>query len=421
MMGNTQSNSTRIGRLSRKFSRRSRKANIPQVRVTKEPEIGNDKLSLPPSPTNSDPIAAHINKKLGDAAAQPTAKYMSPNNEQELDRLVQIHFIYKHLFGGNFLAPVKDLLSSKQSRRGSGSSQHQWLQDSPSLLLPPRVLDIACGNGTWILDMATEFPDSQFYGIDILANYPKLVKPANTFFSQHDILEGLPYPDDYFEYIHMRQVYSCFSEQDWVTIMKEVKRLLKPGGYVELQDIDPMLGNMGPTTHVLFAKFPPLMKKWHGVNILWSRNMFDIMNDVGELVDINLQVRNLQFGTSGAIGNMIQNSLRLALESFRTFFEKHNRLLSAEFDRIIDEILEETKIYHSYCNYYSCWGRNSLYQTAYHHQELADDSARRYSVANSNNAASDKNCSDTSSNVSPPGRKILAQTTGEFANEFHPR
>lgn len=94
------------------------------------------------------------------------------------------------------------------------------MQDSSSLLtlLPPRVLDIACGNGTWILEMATEFPDSQFYGLDILANYPTTVKPANTFFCQYDILDpkGLPYPDDYFDYIHMRQVYSCFSEQDWV-------------------------------------------------------------------------------------------------------------------------------------------------------------------------------------------------------------
>lgn len=112
---------------------------------------------------------------------------------------------------------MKDLLSSKQSRRNSGSSYHQWLQDSPTSP-PPRVLDIACGNGTWVLEMATEFPESEFYGIDILANYPTTVKPANTFFCQCDILnpKGLPYPDNYFDYIHIRQVYSCFSEEDWV-------------------------------------------------------------------------------------------------------------------------------------------------------------------------------------------------------------
>lgn len=82
---------------------------------------------------------------------------------------------------------------------------------------PPRVLDIACGNGTWILEMATEFPRSQFFGIDFLVNYPTTIKPLNTFFSQHDVLDpkGLPFPDNYFDYVFMRQVYTCFSESDW--------------------------------------------------------------------------------------------------------------------------------------------------------------------------------------------------------------
>jgi ubiquinone/menaquinone biosynthesis C-methylase UbiE len=115
------------------------------------------------------------------------------------------------LFGTNFSAPVKDLLSMKQYKRKSDSS---WVQDIP----PPRVLDIACGNGTWILEMATEFPESQFYGIDIAASYPHTVKPANAFFSQCDVLQtnGLPFPENYFDYIHMRQVYTCFSENDWI-------------------------------------------------------------------------------------------------------------------------------------------------------------------------------------------------------------
>lgn len=120
--------------------------------------------------------------------------------------------MYKHLFNSNFSAPVKDLLSIKP-KRNSGSGRNQWDEGFD----PPRVLDIACGNGAWVLEMATEFPNSQFYGIDIVASYPTTVKPANTFFSQCDILHpnGLPFPNEYFDYIHVRQVYTCFSENDW--------------------------------------------------------------------------------------------------------------------------------------------------------------------------------------------------------------
>ncbi|KAK4520973.1 uncharacterized protein ATC70_006857 [Mucor velutinosus] len=415
-MGNTHSAASHNGRLSRTFSRQSRKDDaLPHMHTTNDAQTCHKKYkeSLPPSPnSNSDPKTTSNYKTADEATSSRGSKYILPNNEEELDRLVQVHFIYKYLFGANFLAPVKDLLSSNQSRRSSGSSHHQWMQDSPSLLSlsPPRVLDIACGNGTWILEMATEFPDSQFYGIDILANYPTTVKPANTFFSQHDILhpKGLPYPDDYFDYIHMRQVYSCFSEQDWVTVMKEIKRLLKPGGYVELRDIDPMLNNMGPISSKFFARFPLLMKKWHGVNILWARYMYDIINNVGNMVDVHKQVNTLPFGSSGPIGNMIQNSLRLALKSFRSFFEIHNSLPGADYDRVIDDIVEETSKYRSYFNYYCCWGRSPLYETAYHYQEQrggsisssGDEPPRRHSVTNNNNMISDSDANDNDASSS---------------------
>ncbi|EPB91632.1 hypothetical protein HMPREF1544_01554 [Mucor circinelloides 1006PhL] len=409
-MGNTHSAVPYNGKLSDKFSRQPRKDDaLSHIQITNEPQTHSKKYkeSLPPSPTSSDPIPTPHNKSIDEKMANRGSKYILPNNEQELDRLVQVHFIYKYLFGANFSAPVKDLLSSNPSRRDSG------------------LLDIACGNGTWILEMATEFPGSQFYGIDILANYPTTVKPANTFFCQYDILnpKGLPYPDDYFDYIHMRQVYSCFSEQDWVTVMKEIKRLLKPGGYVELRDIDPMLRNMGPISYNFFARFPPLMKKWHGVNILWARHMLDIMNDVGDMVDVHQQVNALQFGTSGPIGNMIQNSLRLALQSFRSFFEMHNNLPGRDYDRVVNDIVEETKKYHSYFNYYCCWGRNPLYETTYHHQDRSgggrgDEPSRRFSVTSNNNIILDFGI-NTNDIPSPPIRRPSSnETKSTQANEI---
>lgn len=121
--------------------------------------------------------------------------------------------------GENFSAPVRDLLSGSaavsQPTRNSGGSTDNWSVES---LPPPRVLDVACGTGIWCLEMATEFPNSQFYGIDLSACYPSDIKPGNTTFSKCDILsdKGFPFPDGHFDYVFMRQVYNCFSESDWV-------------------------------------------------------------------------------------------------------------------------------------------------------------------------------------------------------------
>lgn len=161
------------------------------------------------------------------------------------------------------------------------------------------------------------------------------------------------------------------------------------------------------------------MKKWHGVNILWARHMFDIMNEVGDMVDMHRQVNTLQFGTPGPIGNMIQNSLRLALQSFRSFFETHNNLPSADYDRVINDIVEETKKYHSYFNYYCCWGRNPLYETTYHCQERrGDEPSKRCSVTSNNNIILDFGI-NTNDMPSPPLRRQSEnETKSTQANEI---
>lgn len=328
----------------------------------------NGITSLPPSPTQSDDPANMKEVKLVEAIIingrkyqNFNTKYILPSDDQEQDRLVQVHFIYKYIFGGNFSAPVRDLLSGscEKSKRHSA----EW---STQEELSPKVLDIACGNGTWIMDMATEFPNTQFYGVDFAANYPTTIKPSNTFFLQHDVLspKGLPFPNDHFDYVHMRQVYTCFSESDWNAIVKEIKRVLKPGGYVECRDIDPMLKNMGPATEKLFKNYPLLMKENHGVDVFWAKVMHEYLQNVGEMTDMHRQMFALPFGTkAGPIGDMIHTSLRFGLESYRLFFLKASKqtMTDAEYDQIIDDIVNESIERHSCFNYYCCWGRKPLF------------------------------------------------------------
>lgn len=94
----------------------------------------------------------------------------------------------------------------------ASSVQTGW----PNVETPARVLDVACGSGVWVLELASQFPEAEFYGIDFACIYPNTIKPRNTNFSQCDITdpEGLPYPDEHFDYVHMRLVYNCFSSSD---------------------------------------------------------------------------------------------------------------------------------------------------------------------------------------------------------------
>jgi tRNA G46 methylase TrmB len=104
------------------------------------------------------------------------------------------------------------------------------------------VLDVACGTGVWILEMAHEFPHAQFYGkekkksradhllthisgFDLSEIFPTAIRPNNTFFCLYDMNQGLPYPDCFFDFIHMKDVFACFP-----ATATKVKRRKKKGG-----------------------------------------------------------------------------------------------------------------------------------------------------------------------------------------------
>ncbi|RCH89750.1 hypothetical protein CU097_001724, partial [Rhizopus azygosporus] len=70
--------------------------------------------------------------------------YVLPNNDDEVDRLHQQHWILKYIFGCNYHAPIHNLLE-----KGI------------------KVLDSGCGPATWCFDMAEAYPNSKFQGIDI--------------------------------------------------------------------------------------------------------------------------------------------------------------------------------------------------------------------------------------------------------------
>ena len=76
-----------------------------------------------------------------------------------------------------------------------------------------------CGSGIWILELATENPKSRFVGIDLSPIFPDQIKPANTSFIQTNILHGLPFDDDEFDYVHIGHMSLALTEEQWQNIV----------------------------------------------------------------------------------------------------------------------------------------------------------------------------------------------------------
>ncbi|KAI9270299.1 hypothetical protein EDC94DRAFT_535548 [Helicostylum pulchrum] len=141
------------------------------------------------------------------------ARYILPSDEGESVRLLEQHFCFKILRNGNFIAPVK-----------------------PQLDEGIQVLDSACGYGApWTTDIAKEYPNSRFLGVDISDGFPvEDIASSNTTFALGNIAIKIPLPDNTLGFVFQRFLIGALSSEEWNSNLKEIHRVLKPGGFVEL-------------------------------------------------------------------------------------------------------------------------------------------------------------------------------------------
>ncbi|KAL4971262.1 S-adenosyl-L-methionine-dependent methyltransferase [Aspergillus desertorum] len=136
--------------------------------------------------------------------------YAFPNDEDELARMDLEHHIFLLLLDGELhLAPVKE---------------------------PQRILDLGTGSGIWAIDVADKYPSASVIGTDLSPVQPSFV-PPNLEFQVDDFESEWTFRRDSFDLIHSRLLLASVS--DYPRLLRQAWSALKPGGYVEMHEIDP--------------------------------------------------------------------------------------------------------------------------------------------------------------------------------------
>ncbi|KAJ1568642.1 hypothetical protein HK405_015709, partial [Cladochytrium tenue] len=153
---------------------------------------------------------------LADADGVDVVTYMLNTDAEEKKRLHTQHVIFRTIFSGLFQTPQLALL---QGEGGSGA----------------KVLDVGCGPGLWSVEMARTFQKSTFVGVDI-NGYEHQNLPDNISFRIEDVLKGLSFPDNTFDLVHQRNLLLGVKDGQWPAVIRELIRVTKPGGYIELAE-----------------------------------------------------------------------------------------------------------------------------------------------------------------------------------------
>ncbi|CAG8541231.1 7145_t:CDS:2, partial [Ambispora leptoticha] len=130
----------------------------------------------------------------------------SKNGPERVSKIDDLSFLAKQSWGNNFSAPI-----------------------SPRLESGANVLDVGCGTGMWVCEMASEYKKSNFTGIDEEGYYPTATMPSNASFSYASSLKQIEKTFDYVHYCIIKE-----DPHDWTVIVKEFRRVTEIDGWVEL-------------------------------------------------------------------------------------------------------------------------------------------------------------------------------------------
>ncbi|KAI9276302.1 S-adenosyl-L-methionine-dependent methyltransferase [Sporodiniella umbellata] len=245
--------------------------------------------------------------------------YLMPNDEEEMDRLIGQHFAFRTLLGGNLPEESFNFVDLKKGAK---------------------VLDLGCGPGTWIMDMATDYPNSEFTGIDMCDVFPANIRPVNVEFKIANVLERLPFEDNEFDVVNFTLFILALNKDQWIPVLKEIKRVVKPGGLLSSREVSMLLEGNEFIQWANQAFVDRLIERNQDPYIY--ERIKDLIEEAGFEVIHHTQ-RHTYPGRSDHLNRDFLWDIKNIFKNCRPFLQDYLNLTSDQYPNFLERIEQECK------------------------------------------------------------------------------
>lgn len=259
--------------------------------------------------------------------------YQLPKDAEEDSRLNFQHHALFHAIGNHYVAPINP-------------PQHM-------------ILDVGTGTGIWANEMAKLFPASFVVGIDISASSFRESTPDNCLLRMGNVLTGLPFPDALFSFTHQRLLMVGITGENWPRAVRELVRVTRRNGWVELVEAEDHVSNGGPANLKMVEILQTVTKRL-GFDEGIIRHLGDLLMQE-KLQRVEMQSIRVPVGDwGGRVGSMMKRDILSAASAIKGNYARLAGVTEAEFDQLVSAVAQEWETYHSYIVFYAAYGKRGM-------------------------------------------------------------
>ncbi len=233
--------------------------------------------------------------------------------------------------------------------RAMGGACAGW----PELPEDAEILDLACGPGGWVLDVAYELPNAEVCGVDIssaMIDYANARARSqgitNASFGTMDITHPLDFADASFDLVHGRFLTAVLKRDAWTPFVAECTRLLRPGGFLQLVEGNDAGRSLGPALEKLNGL---------GMQALWmagygfspdghtfgmAPGLLRLLKQVG-YYDLHLSTSTLDHSAGSAGWADFYHNQELLLHQVKPLVISYGLITEGEFDALSRQAMIE--------------------------------------------------------------------------------
>ena len=274
--------------------------------------------------------ASHDNQWRESPGHTSGVSYMLPPVEQDIDRLDLQHYIIRYLLRGNYIAPIAK---------------------------PAHILDVGCGTGRWVLEMAQEFPQAELNGIDCSLPLGDAAHfPLNSHFHAGNVLHKLPFEDSFFDFVHQRHFIFTILQHRWQSLVNELVRVTRRGGWVELIEMNPVLQHTGPATERVLQLVTQAALQL-GLDPAISQHIGTLLGTAG-LKRVGTSTQLVPLGNwGGQPGAMALADILAIAQEMKPQVLAQTQTASNEFDLLTMQMVEEVEQYCTTFTFHLAYGQ----------------------------------------------------------------